>query len=126
MGKLIDLGRADPAVMAALGEAPVEEAPSGGEEAGRKSKRGPHEVGRARRSRSLTLASAGWVAALEEAAARLEGVEKADVVVLAVARLMAELEGGARVWPGRRRRRPWMRTGEVWVELPWGPPGEDL
>ncbi len=112
----------DPAVAAALGERRVEEGTREGE---RQSRRSPHEMGRAGRSMSVTFPGLGWKEALELLAEEWgPGVYKADVLVYAVSRLMQAWEQGAEGGPPRRTRAPWMRTGDVWADLPWRPEGE--
>ena len=80
----------------------------------------PHEVGRKRRQMSVTFPDAAWGAAVRDLADEW-GVRPGDVVVYAVARLLAGVEGGEVGRPRVERVRPWHRAGEC-LELPWIPP----
>ena len=84
-------------------------------------RRTPHEVGRVVRRMGVTFPADGWAEAVR-ALARRWGVRTGDVLVLAVARLMADVEEGVVEEPdGRAGFQD--RAGEG-MELPWEPGGQ--
>jgi hypothetical protein len=85
----------------------------------RRSKRTPHERGRAGRRVTLDFPDGGWKAAVWEVAERW-GVRPCDVYVLAVARLLAAIEAGEVGGPVNGGPQFWERAGSG-MDLPWEP-----
>jgi len=79
-------------------------------------KRTPHERGRRGRKLGVTFPSEGWAEAVRELAGRW-GVRPGDVLVLAVARLMADVEGGE--VDGPRRPAGFQERAGGMFDLPW-------
>lgn len=79
----------------------------------------PHERGRVARRMSVTFPDAGWTETVRDLAQRWQ-VRPADVLVLAVARLMADLAGGEEVEGPVGTVGFQDRAGEVF-SLPWEP-----
>jgi hypothetical protein len=106
----------DPAVLAIVGR---QEAGGRRQEGkGRRTKRRPHEVGRAGRKLTVTLPGAAWRDAIAEEAERC-GLRPCDLVTFAFAHYMAAVEGGELARP-RGDAQYWQRAGEG-LTLPWEP-----
>jgi len=101
----------DPAVASILG--PSSQPPSNG-----RGKKTPHERERRGRKLSLTLPSDAWVDVVYAEARRWGALRPADVVVYALARMMAGFEEGEARPQGEAR--PYYRAGEG-LALPWEP-----